>query len=135
MDKISPIKERILQFIESQGIKKVDFSEKTNISYSNLKGKSLYSEIGGEQIAKILEEYGEISPEWLVTGKGEMLKNNEQNITQNGNNNTNNGHNISGKVKKIEQKIEQTNAELLEIIREKDRQIASLHKIIEKLSK
>ncbi|WGU70383.1 hypothetical protein QIU18_13245 [Capnocytophaga canimorsus] len=130
MDKISPIKERILQFIERQGIKKVDFSEKTNISYSNLKGKSLYSEIGGEQIAKILEEYGEISPEWLVTGKGEMLKDSEQNITQNGNNNTNNGHNISGN----RNKIEQTNAELLEIIREKDRQIASLHKIIEKLS-
>ncbi|WGU68509.1 hypothetical protein QIU19_00300 [Capnocytophaga canimorsus] len=111
-------------------LRKWIFLKKTNISYSNLKGKSLYSEIGGEQIAKILEEYGEISPEWLVTGKGEMLKDSEQNITQNGNNNTNNGHNISGN----RNKIEQTNAELLEIIREKDRQIASLHKIIEKLS-
>lgn len=85
-------------------------------------------------LAKIIAIFPELSLEWLVTGKGEMLKNGEQHIVQNGNNNTNNGNNISGKVKKIEQKIEQTNAELLEIIREKDRQIASLHKIIEKLS-
>lgn len=130
MDKISPIKERILQFIEKQGIKKVDFSEKTNISYSNLKGKSLYSEIGGEQIAKILEEYGEISPEWLVTGKGEMLKDSEQNITQNGNNNTNNGHNISGN----RNKIEQNNEKLIEIIqkelKEKNDLIKTLTDII-----
>ncbi len=87
MDKISPIKQRILHFIENQGIRKVDFSEKTQISYSNLKGKSLYSEIGGEQITKILEEYSEISPEWLLLGKGDMLKNRElvtNNINGNG---------------------------------------------------
>lgn len=74
MNKISPIKERILQFIEIQNITKLDFCNKTGISYSNLKGKSLFSEIGGDKIVEILTTYPEISPEWLLTGKGNMLK-------------------------------------------------------------
>jgi phage repressor protein C with HTH and peptisase S24 domain len=78
MDKISPIKERILQFIDSQNIKKIDFCELTGISYANLKGKSLYSEIGGDKIAEILSIYPYLNPEWLLTGKGEMLKKREK---------------------------------------------------------
>lgn len=74
MYKISPIKERILQIIEFLGITKVVFCEKTKISYANLKGKSLESEIGGDKIAEILSIYNNISPEWLLTGKGEMLR-------------------------------------------------------------
>jgi phage repressor protein C with HTH and peptisase S24 domain len=74
MDKISPIKERILQFIDSQNIKKINFCELTGISYANLKGKSLYSEIGGDKIAEILSVYPYLNPEWLLTGKGEMLR-------------------------------------------------------------
>jgi len=35
MDKISPIKERILQYIDSKGITKTDFCENTGISYQN----------------------------------------------------------------------------------------------------
>lgn len=74
MDKISPIKARILHFIENQNITKVDFCNKTGISYANLKGKSLYSEIGGDKIAEILSIYPIISAEWLVSGVGDMLK-------------------------------------------------------------
>lgn len=73
MDKISPIKERILQYIEIQNIKKTDFCEKTGISYSNMKGAGLYSEIGGYQIGKILSIYPDLSAEWLLTGKGKMI--------------------------------------------------------------
>lgn len=127
-------KERILYFIDNQNIKISDFLRKTDIKRGFLDADKLNSTVSDVFLAKIIAIFPELSLEWLVTGKGEMLKNGEQHIVQNGNNNTNNGNNISGKVKKIEQKIEQTNAELLEIIREKDRQIASLHKIIEKLS-
>lgn len=74
MDKISPIKERILQFIDYKGITKELFCKNTGISTSNLKGKSLFSEIGGSKIAEILSIYGEISPAWLLTGEGEMLR-------------------------------------------------------------
>lgn len=81
MDKISPIKERILHFIEFKGITKDSFCKNTGISYANLRGKSLFSEIGGSQIAEILSVYGEISPNWLITGNGDMLKN-SPNIVQ-----------------------------------------------------
>ena len=74
MEKISPIKEKILYFIEKQGITKTDFCKNTGISYANLKGKGLFSEIGGTQIGKILSYYNELSPEWLITDKGQMLR-------------------------------------------------------------
>jgi len=74
MNKISPIKKKILQFIDNQGITKVDFCEKTGISYANIKGKSLESEFGGTQIVEILSVFSEINPDWLLTGNGEMLK-------------------------------------------------------------
>ena len=74
MDKISPIKQRILIFIEDQGITKVDFCNRVQMSYSNLKGKSLYSEIGGDMIGEILSAYPRLNSEWLLTGEGEMLK-------------------------------------------------------------
>lgn len=75
MDKISPIKQRILQYIEYKKISKEFFCQKTGISTGNLKGKSLFSEIGGAQIVEILSIFDEISPEWLLTGNGSMIKN------------------------------------------------------------
>lgn len=74
MDKISTIKKNILQFIDNQYIVKEDFYKKTGISSSNFKGANLKSEIGGDKIVKILTYYPEINPEWLLTGKGMMLK-------------------------------------------------------------
>ena len=74
MDKISPIKQRILQFIVNQNITKVEFCDKTGISYANMKGKSLQSEIGGDKVAEILSIYNEISPDWLILGIGSMFR-------------------------------------------------------------
>lgn len=34
------------------------------------------SEIGGDKIVRILNCYPEINPEWILTRKGDMLKNN-----------------------------------------------------------
>lgn len=74
MEQISPIKKRILQFIEYKGIAKTEFCEKTSISYANMKGKSLISEIGGSQLGENLSIYPDLSADWLLTGEGEMLK-------------------------------------------------------------
>lgn len=73
-NKISPIKKRILQFIEYKGITKANFCELTGISYPNLNSKSLQSELGGSQITQISSVFNEISLDWLITGKGEMLR-------------------------------------------------------------
>lgn len=77
MNKISNIKRNILYFLDFKGIAKKEFCEKTGISYANMRGKSLESEIGGGQIAEILNIYSEINPEWLLTGKGNMLRSSE----------------------------------------------------------
>ena len=76
MDKIfSPIKERITKYIIDQSIKKTDFYKITEITASNFKGSGAKSEIGGEKIAKILTCYPNLSPDWLLTGQGSMLRN------------------------------------------------------------
>lgn len=76
MDKIySPIKERVVQYIEFKKIKKEFFFKEIGVSASNFKGKGAKSELGGEKIVQILTIYNEINPEWLILGKGEMLKN------------------------------------------------------------
>ncbi len=72
--KFSPIKSRIIQFIDYKGIKKSDFFKLTGISASNFKAKGAKSELGGEKIVKILSVFPELNPEWLVTGKGPMLR-------------------------------------------------------------
>lgn len=75
MDKIlAPIKQRIFKYLENQNIKKEFFYKKTDISPSNFKGKALESEIGGDKIANILSIFEDISPDWLLNGKGEMLR-------------------------------------------------------------
>lgn len=75
MNKIfSPIKSRIIQFIDNVGVVKESFYEKTGISASNFKGIGAKSEIGGDKIAKILTFFPELNPEWLITGKGNMYK-------------------------------------------------------------
>ena len=125
------MKERILQFIDYKGFNKSKFYRETGLSNGILDKKS---GLTLDSIEKIYSKYPEINIEWLLTGKGEMLKTFAQNITQNGNTNVNNGHNVSGQGNVIKQ----TNDELMEIIREKDKQIAEKDKqiamLIEKIS-
>lgn len=132
MREFSLVKQNILYFIEKQNISKYELYQKTGISNGVLSQKGGMSE---ENTIKFLSFYKEVSADWLLTGKGEMLKTSAQNITQNGNANVNNGHNVSGQ----RNVIKQTNDELMEIIREKDKQIAEKDKqiamLIEKISK
>lgn len=71
---MAEIKERLINYLKISGISKKDFSEKTGISLWNITGKSVKSELGGEQISLIIGNYPNISPDWLLLGKGEMLR-------------------------------------------------------------
>lgn len=73
MDKKTTIKERVLSYLEMEGIKKADFFRDSDIQSSNFKGKNLQSQIGGDMIVKILTRYRNLSPSWLILGEGEMI--------------------------------------------------------------
>jgi hypothetical protein len=68
---ISPIKQRILQFVETLHISKRDFYLKTGISRGTLESKTGITE---ETITKLFATYKDISAEWLLRGRGNMLE-------------------------------------------------------------
>lgn len=66
-------KERILQYIHYLGISKQFFFNMTGLKRGLLDGDKLDSSISDIYLAKILATYPELSPEWLLTGNGEMI--------------------------------------------------------------
>lgn len=68
---ISPIKQRILQFAGTLGISKRDFYTKIGVSRGTLESKTGITE---DVMAKFIATFPDISYEWLLSGKGSMLK-------------------------------------------------------------
>jgi hypothetical protein len=71
MQNISPIKQRILDYVDNLNISKRKFYEKTGISRGTLESKTGITE---EIMAKFITTYPEININWLITGEGSMLK-------------------------------------------------------------
>ena len=63
---------RVLQFIEYKGITKYKFCK--DLGFSN-KFLDNSSNMGTDNACKILHYFPELSAEWLITGNGEMLRN------------------------------------------------------------
>lgn len=76
------MKERILQFIDYKGFSKRKFYAETGLSNGIL---DKTSGLSVETLEKIYSVFPEINLEWLITGKGSMLKE-EKNIQQANNN-------------------------------------------------
>lgn len=72
--KYSEIKGRIVEYLDTVGISKEKFYARTGISPTNFRGKQAQSELGGEKIAKILTEFNNLSPDWLILGYGSMTR-------------------------------------------------------------
>ena len=65
-------KERIMQFIDKQGISKAEFERRVGLSngyVNNFKGN-----LGAEKLENILLTFPNLNRIWLLTGEGEMLK-------------------------------------------------------------
>jgi phage repressor protein C with HTH and peptisase S24 domain len=65
------IQERITQFIDSKGVTPYKFCKNVGFSMGYLDKRGA---IGTDKYLKIIEHYPDLNPEWLLTGKGEMLK-------------------------------------------------------------
>lgn len=68
-DKIlAPIKQRIIQVIDSKVTNKKVFFAENNLSSSNFRGPALFSEVSGEVVAKILTLFPDIDANWMILG-------------------------------------------------------------------
>lgn len=67
--------ERIKEYIDYKGITIAAFERSIGMSNASF-GKSLKNKgaIGSDKIENILSIYDDLSPDWLLTGKGNMLK-------------------------------------------------------------
>ncbi len=68
------IKDRIIQLIEQKGIKKEEFFKKIGMTSANFRGKAKKTPLNSNAIENILTEIPDLNGHWLLTGKGEMLK-------------------------------------------------------------
>lgn len=68
------IKARILQYVEFQKIPKGKFFEKIDSAPSNFAGIGLKSGFTSAKIVKVLTVFPDLNPDWLLLGKGEMLR-------------------------------------------------------------
>lgn len=73
MDKI---KERLLYFAKEQKLVMMDFYKKITVASSNFSGKGAESALSTDKIVHILTIYPELSADWLLLEKGEMLRKN-----------------------------------------------------------
>ncbi len=68
------IKERLVQVIELKGIAKEKFYKKIGSTSANFRGNARKTPLRSDIIENVLSEISDLSPEWLLTGKGAMLK-------------------------------------------------------------
>jgi len=71
---LTNIKERILYYTDLKGFSKEKFFEELAVTYGNFKGKAKDQALSSDVIERIISKYPDINIEWLVTGKGDMLK-------------------------------------------------------------
>lgn len=122
-------KERILQFIEIQGITKSIFFEKTGIKRGFLDADKLEGSVSDVFLAKIIATFPEINPEWLITGKGSMLK--EEKATYYAQGNLVGGNLTQGnETTTANNGLDKTNEQVLEILQ---KELEVKNKIIAKL--
>lgn len=68
---LTTIKERICYYIDFKKISKNKFYEQSGVTYGIL---NQVSNISADNIQKVLVTYPELNAEWLICGRGEMIK-------------------------------------------------------------
>ena len=159
MEKFSNFFERILQIIEYYNIRSINDFAKNYLGYASSEKINRLKDPSKNPSFEILQDisnrFEEISPDWLLMGNGEMLRNSPK-ITVNGDKNfANNGQLINShidyrdihsdspdvlraQIDVLDERIREKDAQIREKdaqIREKDAQIKELLNIISQMSK
>ena len=74
----SPIKQNILQYLATKGTTPYEFYKKSGVTRGVLNQNNGISE---ENIARFLAYAPDVNVEWLITGRGSMMCNNEKELT------------------------------------------------------
>lgn len=141
------VKERVKIFLEYKKLTVSAFEK--SIGASNGYVNSISKSIGVDKIELILEKYPILNIEWLLTGKGSMLKNENkssvnQNITGSGNIQSGNDTTVTGdnkeRVKELQKQLQDCKKLIKEkelMIKEKDQTIkeqsTTIHKLIQRI--
>ncbi len=68
------IKQRVIQLIEYKKISKENFFKKIGSTSANFRGNPQKTPLNSDTIVNIISEIPDVNIEWLLTGKGSMLK-------------------------------------------------------------
>ncbi len=127
------ILERIKQYIDYKGISIAAFEKSIGMSNASF-GKCLKKggAIGTDKLENVLRVYPEISPEWLLTGAGPMLKEAPSAYDATVSGNSNGGSNITNSPNSpVNVNDSDTIRQLLTMLEAKDEQINTLLTIIQ----
>ena len=70
------LKERLIEFIKSQGLSQGKFEKRIN--FSNGYVNSISKGIGGDKLQRIIGEFPQLNSDWLLYGRGNMLNNEKE---------------------------------------------------------
>lgn len=126
------IAEKLKEYFKSKGLTQVQIAEISGVSQSYVAALLNGSKVFGKKQAQKWGELFNISPNWLLTGTGEMLYNPASIIQQNQNGDNINGHSVKVERKSDIEKFMDAIKECHELLKKKDEQIDRLLTLLEK---
>lgn len=83
MNKFTTIKERIIEVLDLKGVSKNKFYQDSGITYGILSQKN---ELKCDSLVKFLTIFPDVNPEYILLGKGSILREEGRILSQNGEN-------------------------------------------------
>lgn len=71
---LDTVRKRIIYFADNKGGGRTLFMKATGIKKGMFDPKDIDRAVGSDKLSKILDFYKNLNAEWLLTGRGEMLK-------------------------------------------------------------